>query len=78
MTHQILIAPYFEKVIENQLATGKYNSVQEVIQQSLSLLDKQSKQNIYLDNLLLEGEQSGNPLPFDNDAFKKYLHNKYL
>jgi putative addiction module CopG family antidote len=77
MTHHISIPPYFEKVIQDYLDSGKYNTEDEVIQEALNLLDKEAKQSVYLDKLLAEGENSGELIPFNNTEFKKNMQTKY-
>lgn len=74
---EVQIAPYYSKLIQSTLASGRYNNETEVIQAGLELLDKEQKQLSLLERALLEGERSGFTTPFDNEEFKKRMADKY-
>jgi hypothetical protein len=48
------------------------------MQEALYLLDINTKQYKYSDELLKEGENSGMPLPYDSLSFKDSMHKKHL
>lgn len=74
---EVQIAPYYSQLIQNNLASGKYNNESEIIQAGLELLDKEQKQMSLLERALLEGERSGFATPFNNEDFKKRMTEKY-
>jgi antitoxin ParD1/3/4 len=60
--------------VDQQLQTGRYGSVSEVIQAGLKLLEEHEAKVAALRGALIEGEQSGEPVEFDHDAFFKKMH----
>lgn len=55
--------------IEAQLATGRYGSASDVVRAGLRLLEDRESQLAALRRALVDGEQSGEPVPFDLEAF---------
>lgn len=57
--------------VEQQLESGNFDSANEVVQAGLRLLEEQQHlaQVERLRAAIVEGEQSGEPQPFDFDAF---------
>ncbi len=55
----ITLGPHFEGFIRNQLETGRFSSVSEVIRAALRLLEEEETKLSALRMLLEEGEQSG-------------------
>jgi antitoxin ParD1/3/4 len=74
---EVPINTYYIQIIQNVIKTGKYSSESEVIQAGLELLDREQKQITILEKAILDGEKSGFSLPFDNDAFKTKMKEKY-
>ena len=58
-----------EAFIGKQIADGNFNSPTEVIEAGLRLLRDQDEEIEALRAALIEGEESGEPRPFDFDAF---------
>lgn len=61
----ILIGDYYEKFIQEQIATGKYNSVSEVVRTALRFFEEQENQTKLLINELKIGEKSKKIKNFD-------------
>lgn len=55
--------------VNSQVQAGRYDSASEMIQSGLKLLQDEETRIATLRMALQEGEQSGNPAPFDVDAF---------
>ena len=74
----ILLGDYFEKFINNQIKTGKFNSASEVMRAALRLFEyEQSKKN-ELVKALKKGEQSGFIKDFSRKTFLDNIHKKHL
>ncbi|NIZ06413.1 type II toxin-antitoxin system ParD family antitoxin [Pseudoalteromonas sp. HF66] len=59
---------HFDSFIANQLQSGRYGSVSEVIRAALRLLESQKTKMNTLRQLLIEGENSG-VADYDLDSF---------
>ncbi len=68
-TTSVTIGAHFESFINRQIAQGRYHSPSEVVQAGLRLLEEREVRRDVLRAALVEGEQSGQPEPFDFDAF---------
>ena len=64
----ILIGEYYETFINGQIASGKYNSVSEVIRTALRLFEQEEIQTKSLINELVIGEKSKKIHNFDRKA----------
>jgi len=73
----ILIGDYYEKFISGQIATGKYNSVSEVVRTALRYFEQNEMQTKSLIKELEKGENSKKILHFDRNANLKKLHKKF-
>jgi antitoxin ParD1/3/4 len=71
----INLSTTFEDYIQSQLETGTYNNASEVVREALRL--KMQEDEIYqtkleaLRSAIIDGEQSGDPEPFDMKAIIK-------
>ncbi|WP_026715010.1 type II toxin-antitoxin system ParD family antitoxin [Flavobacterium daejeonense] len=63
----ILLGDYFEKFIEEQISTGKYSSVSEVIRTALRVFEQEEMKKKSLINELKIGEKSSKIRNFDRD-----------
>ena len=63
------LSEHFSAFVDEQLATGRYGSVGEVVQAGLALLEDQAVQQSVLRAALIEGEQSGLPANLDVEEF---------
>ncbi|MEC4003059.1 type II toxin-antitoxin system ParD family antitoxin [Flavobacterium sp. SUN052] len=63
----ILLGDYFENFISEQVATGKYNSVSEVVRTALRLFEQEENKAKSLINELKIGEKSTKIKDFDRN-----------
>lgn len=73
----ILLGDYFEHFISEQIATGKYSSVSEVVRAALRVFEKEESKMKALVAELEKGEQSGRIDDFDRSKHLQELHTKY-
>jgi antitoxin ParD1/3/4 len=74
----ISLGDHFENFINNEIKSGRYGSVSEVIRTALRLLENEERKLNDLRNALIAGEQSGWVEDFDPDEHLKMLHQKHL
>lgn len=72
----ILLGEHFEEFIANEVSSGRYSSVSEVIRTALRLLEAEELKKKQLRKALISGEKSGFVRNFDSQAHLKALHNK--
>lgn len=69
MSTSVVLSPHFESFVQQQLATGRFNNVSEVIRAGLRLLEEQQQhfaaRTLELKAALAEGMRSGQPRPAD-------------
>lgn len=63
----ILLGDYFEKFINEQISTGKYSSVSEVVRAALRNFEQEETKTKSLINELKIGEKSGKIRNFDRN-----------
>ena len=73
----ILIGEYYENFIRGQIATGKYNSVSEVVRTALRHFEQEEIQTKTLITELEIGENSEKIRNFDRNENLKQLHKKF-
>jgi len=74
----ISIGNHFEKFIQNEVKSGKYGSVSEVIRSALRLLEREETKEKELIKALKIGEKSGFIEDFNPKENLKELHRQYL
>jgi len=65
----ISLDDHFADFLARQVSTGRYRSSSEVVRAALRLLEDQETRLAALRGALIDGEESGEPEPFDFDAF---------
>lgn len=74
----ISLGDHFEEFINNEIKSGRYSSVSEVIRSALRLLESEERKLNDLRNALIDGEQSGWVEDFDPEKHLTALHKKHL
>jgi antitoxin ParD1/3/4 len=65
----VVLGEMQERFIREQIAKGRYATVSEAIRESVSLLEERELKLAALRAAIDEGDASGDPQPFDFDAF---------
>jgi antitoxin ParD1/3/4 len=65
----ILIDDDFDAFIDKQISDGHFSSPSEVVEAGLQLLKERDDEIEAIRAALIEGEESGDPQPFDFDGF---------
>jgi len=65
----ISFSSHFSDFIESLVASGRYGSASEVVRDGLRLLEEREAKLQKLRELIREGDESGEPEPFDFDEF---------
>ena len=73
----ISLGDHFESFINDEINSGRYNSVSEVLRSALRLLEIEKKKEKEIINALKIGEQSGFPEDFDPEQNLKDLHSRH-
>ena len=66
----VSLGSHFAHFIDNQVQCGRYGSASDVIRAGLRLLEEHETKVKSLQNALQTGLESGEPSPFDFEAFK--------
>jgi len=74
----ISIGNHFEEFIQNEVKSGKYGSVSEVIRSALRLLEREERKERELIKALEIGEKSGFVENFNPKEHLRELHRKHL
>lgn len=73
----IALGDHFSNFIGQQVQSGRYGSASEVVRAGLRLLETHEARVKALQDALIEGEEAGEPEPFDNDAFLKRMRARH-
>ena len=60
----VTLGDHFEGFITRQIEEGRYESKSEVVRAAMRLLEEHEQKVIALRQALIEGEQSGEPVPY--------------
>lgn len=74
----ISLGNHFENFINEEIKSGRYSSVSEVIRSALRLLEREEKKERELIKALEIGEQSGFVEDFDPEEHLKDLHRRQV
>ena len=58
----------FGSFVDGEVESGRFSSPEAVVEAGLRLLEEEQAKLEKLRELLIEGERSGEPVPFDPDA----------
>ncbi|CAH0497358.1 type II toxin-antitoxin system ParD family antitoxin [Novosphingobium sp. CECT 9465] len=73
----VTIGEHFTDFISTQVKTGRYGSASDVVRAGLRLLEDYEAKVRALEQALIEGEESGEPQPFDFDEFLQRMNREY-
>jgi len=73
----ILLGDYFDEFIKEQITTGKFSSVSEVVRSALRLFEQEENKKKELIKELIKGEKSGFVERFNKNEFLGSMRNKY-
>lgn len=73
----VILGEHFDKFIRTEIESGRYSSASELIRSGLRLLELQKQKIEAINEALEAGDMSGDPVPFDNEEFKRRMHRKY-
>lgn len=65
----ISLGPHFTEFVDRQVEDGRFASASEVVRAGLRLLEEHEAYVAYVRAALIEGEESGEPQPFDLQEF---------
>ena len=74
----ILLGDYFENFVNEQIASGKFSSVSEVIRAALRAFEQEENKTKVIINELKKGEKSEKVENFDKKKHLEELHANYL
>lgn len=74
----ILLGEYFEKYIHEQISTGKYSSVSEVVRAALRVFEQEENKVKMINTELKKGEESETVADFNRKQYLKELHAKHI
>ncbi|MDH6303863.1 antitoxin ParD1/3/4 [Parabacteroides sp. PF5-5] len=74
----ILLGDYFNNFVNEQVASGKYTSVSEVVRAALRIFEQEENKAKTIVNELKAGENSKMIKNFDREKHLKELHAKHL
>lgn len=74
----ILLGDYFDEFISEQIKTGKYSSVSEVIRAALRMFAHEESKKTLLIKEIKKGEKSGFIDDFEKNSFLEKLHKKHV
>ena len=72
MPTSVALSPYLESFIKEQVDSGRFNNVSEVVRAGLRLLEEQQKQLEALRSAVLDGISFENSIPAE-DVFDQLL-----
>ncbi|WP_436414159.1 type II toxin-antitoxin system ParD family antitoxin [Petrimonas sp.] len=74
----VLLGDHFDNFINQQIQSGKFTSVSEVLRAALRMFEYEETKKEELISELKKGEESGFVKDFNRDDFLRNLHQKRL
>ena len=74
----VSLSDHFVAFITAQVQKGRYGSASDVVRAGLRLLEEHEAKVKALQDALIAGERSGEPQPFDDEAFLKRMHERHV
>jgi antitoxin ParD1/3/4 len=72
----VTLGEHFEGFIAQQIEEGRYESKSEVVRAAMRLLEEHEQKVVALRQALIDGEQSGEPVPFSMKAIIEEARNE--
>jgi antitoxin ParD1/3/4 len=73
----VVLGDHFADFIDRQVSGGRFGSASEVVRAGLRLLEEREAQTKALQEALIAGERSGEPVEIDGAAFLKAMREKH-
>ena len=74
---QVTIGEPFLSFVDSEVESGRFGSAEEVVEAGLRLLEEEQEKLEKLRELLIEGENSGEPRYVDRDEFMERMREKH-
>jgi antitoxin ParD1/3/4 len=65
-TTSFALGKHFDDFLRDKIESGRYSSASEVVREALRLLEQRDRRREALNQALLEGEASGEPITHDD------------
>jgi antitoxin ParD1/3/4 len=72
----VVLDDELSNLVDRHIKSGRFHSVSEVVRAGLRLLEENDARVEALREALIEGEQSGEPMPFDFEEFISFSSQK--
>lgn len=73
----VSLGPHFEAYARAKVESGEYATISEVVRDALRRAEERDKSVAHLQELIRQGEESGDPVPFDFDEFLREMRANY-
>ena len=73
----VSLGDHFADFIDAQVQSGRYGTASDVVRAGLRLLEEHEAKVKALEAALIAGEESGEPRPFDSEAFLRRMRAKH-
>ena len=70
----VALGQHFSDFIDTQVQGGRYGTASDVVRAGLRMLEEHEARVKALQDALMAGHQSGEPRPFDSEAFLSRRH----
>lgn len=73
----ISLGAHYEEYARRKVASGEFASISEVLRDALRRAEERDVRITHLRELIREGEESGDPQPFDLEEFLAEMHTRH-